>query len=81
MKVQPTATLLGFRCMEFPISPLLNFLAIASQFKSTLPTAAKLSVHVNVSPQNIYKLFTSSVQQKLTFLARTKPNQSNKNYT
>ena len=34
----------------------------------------KLAAHANVSPQNVYKAFTSSVQHKLTFLARTTPN-------
>ena len=34
----------------------------------------KLAAHVNISPQNVYKSFTSSVQHKLTFLARTTPN-------
>ena len=34
----------------------------------------KLAAHANVSPQNVYKLFTLSVQHKLTFLARTSPN-------
>ena len=32
------------------------------------------AAHANVSPQNVYKSFTSSVQRKLTFLARTTPN-------
>ena len=34
----------------------------------------RLAAHANVSPQNVYKSFTSSVQHKLTFLARTTPN-------
>ena len=34
----------------------------------------KLAAHANVSPQNVYKSFTSSVQHNLTFLARTTPN-------
>ena len=34
----------------------------------------KLAAHANVSPQNVYKLITSSIQHKLTFLARTTPN-------
>ena len=31
------------------------------------------AAHANVSPQNVYKLFTSSVQHKLTISARTTP--------
>ena len=34
----------------------------------------KLASHANVSPQNDYKSFSSSVQHKLIFLARTTPN-------
>ena len=34
----------------------------------------KPAAHANVSPQNVYKPFTSSIQDKLTFLARTTPN-------
>ena len=34
----------------------------------------KPAAHANASPQNVYKSFTSSVQHKLTFLARTTPN-------
>ena len=34
----------------------------------------KLVDHANVSPQNVYKSFTLSVQHKLTFLLRTTPN-------
>ena len=33
----------------------------------------KLAAHANVSPQNVYKSFTSSVQHNLTFLARLTP--------
>ena len=34
----------------------------------------KLAAHANVSPQNVYKLFTSSDQHSLTFLARKTSN-------
>ena len=34
----------------------------------------KLAARANVSPQDFYKSFISSIQHKLTFLARTTPN-------
>ena len=34
----------------------------------------KLAAHADVSPQNVYKSFTSSVRHKLRAIARTTPN-------